>query len=131
MIKSLLKIFTGNRHNLTPFDGVALTTAAGATASIPLSLSDIKPNGYFSIQVTTASVGGGTLKVQYQCSNDGQNFSVPHDKDGNEVDDVVVAHTAGQTNIYPLTPLVSKEVRLLITAATADLEEVTIKICAQ
>jgi hypothetical protein len=123
------KIYVNDNGLLVPFNERPTTVAEGLVVSDIIDLNTFQPNGYFSMQITTTGTTG-TLKVQYQSSNDGVSFSVPHDKDGNEVNDIVTAHAVGN-QIYAFSPILSRYMRIAIEAATDDLDTVTTKMCAQ
>lgn len=128
---SFNKMFSGRRPDLIPFDAQALGTAAGATdSSIVINLKNIRPNGFFSVQVTTTSAGAGVLQLQYKVSIDGVLYRVPKDKDGVEADDIVTAHAVG-TDIYPIGPVLGNYLMLTVTATVADLTAVTTQLLIQ
>ncbi len=95
-----------------------------------INLLQLKPNGFFSVIVTTASGSAAVLRLQHELSFDGVNFFVPRDKDGNDVDDIVTQHAVG-TQIYALTPIIAPYMKLKATIADFDTTSVVIEVCAQ
>jgi hypothetical protein len=93
-------------HLVTVFSAEALLAGGTATSSA-INLNDYKPDGTFSIQVTT--VGTGTLKGEFLTSNDGTNFQEP-----NGATDIFTTHAAG-TNQYSFSPPVSGWIKIKIT----------------
>ena len=49
--------------------------ASGSFTSKAIELNNLKPNGYFSLQV--AVTGSGTAKFEFLCSNNGEVFVAP------------------------------------------------------
>jgi hypothetical protein len=121
----------GNKINasLTVFNA-AVTAASGTTTSAPINLdSAYKPDGFFSLQVTTS--GSGTAKITYQLSNDGATYVTPTNAAGTAVDDIATALTAGNS-FHGFSPPLAKWMRLVITeTGTSNSVTVTAVLAVQ
>ena len=85
---------------------------SGTSTSADIDLSDYKPLGYFSLQLTVT--GDGTAQIKYQLSNDGDTFVTP-----TSAQDIVTAHTkttgTSGVDIYSFFPEPAKYIRIVAT----------------
>lgn len=79
-------------------------------SSEAIKLAEMKAKGYNGIQFTSTSTATtGTILGQVTvCATEEGTYTVPRDKDGNEIDPIVVAHADGQQYYgfpsFPIAP---------------------------
>jgi len=76
--------------------------AADGSEYFIIDLGNERPEGFTSLQIR--SIGGGTLKITHESSNDGSNFSTAI-VDGTAAPDIVTAHTDGSAFYVFSTPV--------------------------
>jgi hypothetical protein len=99
------------------------TIAASQTNDTDLTIEPMRRNdGFFSLQSTLT--GSGTAKIQYQVSNDGDNWNTG-------ATDIVTAQTAG-TAFYTFAPPVAAFMRILVTeTSTTDSVSLVMTLAVQ
>ena len=117
--------------NSRVYDDATITSGSSISTNA-IKLKDLKTVGFLSVQVTSVSVGtAGKVRLELLCSNDGVNFSVPRDKDGTNINDIVVAHDDG-VQLYPFPAFpICKEMKVRATASVANITALTAVICVQ
>lgn len=97
----------------------------GSILSNAINLAQLKAEGFNGIQIISDSAGGtATILAQVVvCATEDGTYTVPRDKNGNEVDDIVTAHADGQQYYgfppFPIAPFMK------IKATENNLEAVT------
>ena len=112
--------------NSAVFEGISIPNGDRVVSgSIPLARR--RPIGFFSLQLIT---DGGPVKVSISCSNDDETFSIPVDKDGKVIDDLVVSHASG-TGFYGFPPIPICSSFKIEIVALGDVNSLTAILCGQ
>jgi len=87
---------------------------SGTITSGLINLDELRPEGYFTIKLTSAGAGS-TIKAEYLvCDTRGGTYYEP-----SGATDIVAAHAVG-TTIYSFTPPVAKYMKIKLTENTGN-----------
>lgn len=104
--------------------GVTIS-ASGSYTTQAFDLNEIKPNGYFGLQVTVS--GSGTCKFEYLCSIDGVNFVEP-----TGATDIASGVTTVTSALTSFTPAPCRYIKIKCTeTGGANSVTVTAWLCIQ
>lgn len=101
-------------------------SASGNVATAVIDMDELRTEGYFSVQLTTAGASS-QVRVECEMSADGENFQEP-----NGATDIVSSHGPG-TAIYKIdSPVVARYMRLRVTeTAGFAVTSATLYLCYQ
>lgn len=116
---NVIKVYT-----IPSLNGAAIAGSASVTGET-IDLSGQKPNGFFSIQLTTVGAGSA-VTVEYLVSHDNTTFTTPIG-----ATEIVTGFVPG-TDMYSFSPMMAPYLRLKVTEENgADVTSCTVLLAIQ